>query len=65
LPASVSQKFGVEKFRIYVGGKNLLTFTRYTGFDPEVGQMTRLTLGLDKGAYPQAKMFMAGINFTF
>jgi TonB-dependent starch-binding outer membrane protein SusC len=64
-PASLSQQFGIDKFRIYIGGKNLLTYTRYTGFDPEVGQMSRLTLGLDKGAYPQARMFMAGININF
>ena len=45
--------------RIYVIGRNLLTFTEYTGFDPEAD--TNLQLGI----YPNSRQFMAGVEFTF
>jgi TonB-linked SusC/RagA family outer membrane protein len=46
--------------RLYVSGENLLTFTPYTGFDPEVGNH-----GVDGGVYPVARTFIAGLNINF
>ena len=37
LPESLTQKVGINKFRLYVSAENLLTITDYSGFDPEVG----------------------------
>lgn len=65
LPKSVISKLKIENFRIYVGAKNLLTFTKYTGFDPEVGETSILERGFDRGTYPQSKMFIFGINASF
>jgi TonB-linked SusC/RagA family outer membrane protein len=70
LPGSLTKKAKLEKLRVYVGAKNLLTFTNYTGFDPEVGENTAagnsiLERGLDRGTYPQSKMFLVGLNLTF
>jgi len=65
LPKSVISKLKIENFRIYVGAKNLLTFTKYTGFDPEVGETSILERGFDRGTYPQSKMFLFGINASF
>jgi len=70
LPASFTKKIKIEKCRVYVGAKNLLTFTKYTGFDPEVGENTGssnsiLEKGFDRGTYPQSKMFLLGMNFSF
>src|SRR5687768_2064431 len=45
--------------RLYVSGQNLLTFTNYTGLDPESTDI------LDRGTYPQAKAFLVGINAKF
>jgi len=65
LPSSVTSKIKMERLRIYVGAKNLLTFTKYTGFDPEVGETSLLERGFDRGTYPQSKMFTFGINASF
>jgi TonB-linked SusC/RagA family outer membrane protein len=46
--------------RLYVSGENLLTFTSYTGFDPEVGNH-----GVDGGVYPIARTFIVGLNVNF
>jgi hypothetical protein len=49
----------------------LLTFTHYKGFDPEVSTITgegvgaNLSIGIDAGAYPQAKTYTFGINVQF
>jgi hypothetical protein len=41
---------------------NLATFTRYSGFDPEIGGGS---YGVDRGIYPQARSFMLGVNLGF
>ncbi|MDR3185118.1 MAG: TonB-dependent receptor [Prevotellaceae bacterium] len=46
--------------RLYVGAENLFTFTKYTGFDPEVGNH-----GVDGGVYPVARTFIVGLNVNF
>jgi TonB-linked SusC/RagA family outer membrane protein len=50
-------KLGISKFRVYVTGENLFTFTKYTGYDPEIGGGV---FGVDKGQYPQARSFLFG-----
>ena len=59
LPKSIVSKAGLQRIRIYVGANNLLTFTKYTGFDPEIGGGS---YGIDRGVYPQARTYMVGIN---
>jgi TonB-linked SusC/RagA family outer membrane protein len=50
--------------QIYVSGQNLLTWTKYTGFDPEVSSAlgTDLRKGIDVGAYPSAKTVTVGVR---
>jgi TonB-dependent starch-binding outer membrane protein SusC len=58
----------VKSFRLYVSAQNILTFTDYTGFDPEVGNRTpnsSLTNGIDFAVYPQPKSFQVGLQATF
>jgi TonB-dependent starch-binding outer membrane protein SusC len=57
----------VSSFRIYISGQNLLTFTKYTGYDPEVGNRTgsSLTNGIDWAIYPQPKAVQVGIQVNF
>jgi TonB-dependent starch-binding outer membrane protein SusC len=59
----------VKNFRIYVSAQNILTFTKYTGFDPEVGNRTvsttALTNGIDYAVYPQPKGYQVGIQANF
>ncbi len=59
-------KNAVTNLRIYVATQNLLTFTKYTGFDPEVnGRPTALTPGFDFSVYPRANTLTFGINANF
>ncbi len=63
LPTDLTQKFGVSKLRLYVTGENLFTFTKYTGYDPEIAAGD--SFGIDRAFYPQARTFMFGANVTF
>ncbi len=65
LPSSFLEKINFEKFRIYISGQNLLTYTNYSGFDPEVGATGPLDIGIDRGFYPQAKTILGGLQITF
>jgi len=58
---------GISSCRVYVTGQNLLTFTKYSGFDPEVNSPgnSNLQLGVDYNAYPAARTFMVGVNVGF
>lgn len=62
LPGKWFGKVGVSRFRVYVTGENLLTFTKYTGYDPEVGGGV---FGIDKGQYPQARSILGGLQIQF
>ena len=56
---------GVNKFRLYIAGQNLLTFTKYSGFDPEVSSGGIINgLGVDASSNPVAKTFLLGLNLT-
>ncbi len=60
LPTEVLDKVGAQKVRVYVSGSNLFTWTKYQGFDPEIGGS-----GVDRGIYPQARTIMFGLNVGF
>jgi TonB-linked SusC/RagA family outer membrane protein len=64
LPKLLTQKVLISKFRLYVAAENLLTFTKYEGFDPEISS-GGTSLGIDKGVYPQARTFTVGANLSF
>ncbi|WP_179375076.1 SusC/RagA family TonB-linked outer membrane protein [Winogradskyella wichelsiae] len=53
-----------SKVRIYAQAKNLLTLTEYTGYDPEISGGI-LDTGIDRGAYPQARTFLLGLDLKF
>ena len=67
LPVTISKKAGMSRSRIYVAVQNLHTFTKYTGYDPEIGSPDQnvLTTGADFGRYPLPRMFTVGINCQF
>jgi TonB-linked SusC/RagA family outer membrane protein len=62
LPNNWIEKVKMAKARVYLTGENLFTFTKYSGFDPEIGGGV---MGIDRGFYPQAKTFMMGVNLNF
>lgn len=67
LPKSVSKKLGVKSVKFYVSAENLITWTKYTGYDPEVSsyEQNNLYPGIDFGSYPNSKTFISGVNVTF
>ncbi len=71
LPSSVVGKMKLRKFRVYVSAQNILTFTNYEGYDPEVNYNSggasdgNRNKGLDYGSYPNAKSYTVGLNIGF
>ncbi len=60
MPKKLTEKVAINRARFYVSFSNLLTFTKYTGYDPEVGNN-----GVDYGNYPQSRTAMFGVNLDF
>lgn len=56
---------GVQSFRIYISGQNLATFTKATGFSPEVPISNPIAAGADNGIYPVPSIYSFGLNLTF
>jgi hypothetical protein len=58
---------GVSRARLYVTGTNLVTWTDYQGFDPEVSSfgVGNLNRGIDIGSYPSARSVTVGFNFAY
>lgn len=65
LPSSLVKKVMLQNVRIHLSGQNLFTISDYSGIDPEVGQSTSLSRGIDYGIYPQSRIITGGINITF
>jgi TonB-linked SusC/RagA family outer membrane protein len=71
LPKNLTNKAHISKLRVYGSIYNALTWTKYSGLDPEVntntsqGGATYPTTGLDWGAYPRARSFTLGLNIEF
>ena len=67
LPKNLTRKLTIERLRFYVQAENLITWTKYWGFDPEIssGPTGIKSLGIDRGVYPQARTYTVGVNVTF
>lgn len=56
----------ITRFRVYVSSQNLATFTKYKGWDPEIGsRRTTLTNGIDYGQYPSSRSYQVGLQVGF
>lgn len=65
IPKRLTEKVGISETRIYFAATNLLTFTKYSGFDPEIGITKELDMGVDRGTYPQARTLSMGVTLKF
>ena len=66
LPSKITKKFFVQKLRVYFSAQNLVTWSDYSGYDPEVStKNTALTPGYDWSAYPRSRVYNFGINVVF
>jgi hypothetical protein len=72
---SLLKTSSIGEFRVYVSAQNLLTFTNYSGLDPEIQANTNdtrgydvssdLAVGIDWGTVPAPRTFLVGINLKF
>ena len=73
LPTSLLEPIGLSNVRVYLTGRNLLTFTDYPFYDPEIGSGAigtgggneNTARGIDNGYYPQARTYIVGLQVSF
>lgn len=73
LPRSLLEPIGISNVRFYLTGRNLLTFTDYPFYDPEIGSGAigtgsnneNTARGIDNGYYPQARTYIVGLQVAF
>lgn len=73
IPAGITRKIKINKLRVYSNVQNLFTFTKYTGFDPEVGSTQgqystsgqgMLMYGVDASRMPSPRTYTFGLDIT-
>jgi TonB-linked SusC/RagA family outer membrane protein len=78
LPQKWGSHLKLKNLRVYLVAYNLLTITKYSGFDPEIGNQvntssvgtvntakSNTSMGIDIGSYPQARTYICGLNVDF
>ncbi|HPR74192.1 MAG TPA: TonB-dependent receptor [Bacteroidales bacterium] len=72
LPKNVTDLLHISNLRVYLTGRNLLTFSSYPYYDPEIGSgavgtggTINTSRGIDNGYYPQARTFILGVQLDF
>ena len=66
-PKRWTSKIKIENLKLYANLQNVYTFTKYSGYDPEVGSTNQdaLMTGLDNARYPSPRIYTFGLNLTF
>lgn len=67
LPNKWFNRVKIERFDVYLSGQNVLTFSNYSGYDPEVNRdgSSSISQGIDYGTYPQFRSIIGGIKIDF
>lgn len=65
LPEDLMENIGFDRARISFSAQNILTFTKYTGLDPEFSNGNIFQRGADIGAFPNLKTYTLGVEFSF
>ena len=67
LPKALLSQVHIQSLRIYVSAQNAITWTKYTGFDPEVSSngQSLINKGVDDSVYPNNKSYQVGLSLTF
>jgi hypothetical protein len=69
VPKRFLNRYKIENVRVYANIQNLLTLTKYSGYDPEVGanpqDASGYTFGFDMGRYPAPRVISFGLNLSF
>ena len=65
LPKKISDRLAIDKFRLFVGADNMLTWTNYKGYNPDIGNNSMTSRGIDFRQYPLNKSYHIGLQLTF
>ncbi|MFA5326522.1 MAG: TonB-dependent receptor [Prolixibacteraceae bacterium] len=65
VPKDIVSKIKLSGIQAYITGENLITWTHYTAYDPDVSSYSGTQLGIDDGSYPQSRTFIFGLNVQF
>lgn len=67
IPKKITKRWFIQQFRVYASAYNIYTWTKYTGYDPEVDsrRTSPATPGVDYSAYPKSRSYNVGVNITF
>lgn len=67
LPKTWLRRVALESVRFYANLQNVYTFTKFKGYDPEIGSLQQnvLLTGIDNGRYPSPRVYTFGLNVTF
>lgn len=67
LPQRWARKAYIQNARIYFNVQNVYTFTKYSGYDPEIGAYNQSSLmqNIDRGRYPTPRTYTLGLNLSF
>lgn len=65
LPSKLTKKAFISRLRVYGMVDNLVTWTKYWGFDPEISSGSGNAQGIDRGIYPQPRTWTVGVNVSF
>jgi TonB-linked SusC/RagA family outer membrane protein len=65
LPATLLERWKLERLRVFASANNLFTITGYEGLDPAVGGGADTTFGIDVGNYPVTRGYTFGLNLSF
>ncbi|TVZ57218.1 TonB-linked SusC/RagA family outer membrane protein [Lutibacter sp. Hel_I_33_5] len=65
IPSYALNKLKMDKVRIYLSANNLYTFTKYSGYNPDVSNSNPSAAGVDLGQYPQTRTYTLGVNVSF
>jgi TonB-dependent starch-binding outer membrane protein SusC len=67
LPSTWISRLKFSSARVYVSAQNLKTFTKYSGYDPEIGAFNGnvFNMNIDDGHYPNPRTFTIGGSFVF
>lgn len=64
IPGAALERYKMKNAKIYVNAQNLVTFTKATGYSPEVGG-SPVAFGIDNGSYPLPATYSVGVNLNF
>ena len=67
LPESYTKRVRIQRMKVYFNAQNLYTFTKYSGYDPEIGAFNQSPLlqNVDMGRYPTPRMLTFGLDVDF